>query len=193
MQATPGCTGRLTLSQVPGAPDRDRSKMKVFLLPLFGSLLCHTEAMAGIAEIPETNQVILADGDWKPSAEETRKALAAIQSFLEGPGFTNDLSKSQMKIILEHDKGYLDWMEKRIRKIREHAKEYRVQFLGKVSEGERVIWCNFFPLPRDGKKDEFEDWQEHWVSVKDGGFRYWNIKYDPGSGQCRRLCINAEP
>jgi len=170
-----------------------RSTMKVLLFALFGSVLCHSEAMAGIADIPKTNQVILAEGDWKPSAEETQKALAAIQSFLEGSNFTNDLSKSVFRKIVEHDKGYLDWMENRIRKIREHAKEYRVQFLGKVSDRKRVIWCNFFPLPRDGKKDEFEDWQQHQVLVKDGGFWYWTINYDPSRGQCSRLSINAEP
>ena len=98
-----------------------RSIMKVFLLAVLGSLLCHTEAAAGIADIPETNQVILAEGDWTPSAEETHKVLAAIQSFLEGSGYTNDLSKAHSKNIMEHDKGYLDWMENRIRKITELA------------------------------------------------------------------------
>src|SRR5689334_16319276 len=115
--------------------------MKVLLLVLFGSLLGHPEGMAGIADVPETNQMILADADWKPSTEETHKALAAIQSFLEGSNFTNDFSKDQMKRILENDKGYLAWMENRIRKIREHANEYRVQFFGKVIERRRVIWC----------------------------------------------------
>jgi hypothetical protein len=166
--------------------------MKVVLLALLASLLCHAEAMPGLADIPETNRVILGDGDWKPSTEETQKGLTAIQSFLEGSGFTNDLSKSQMKIILQHDKAYLDWMENRIRKVREHAREYRVQFLGKVSDGKRLIWCNFFPAPRDGKKDEFEDWRQHSVMVNDGGFWYWNINYDPATGHCWRLWINAE-
>jgi glucose-6-phosphate isomerase len=48
--------------------------------------------------LPETNQVILSSGSWKPSFEETKKALAAIQAFLENPSSTNDWTNTEINI-----------------------------------------------------------------------------------------------
>jgi hypothetical protein len=166
--------------------------MKTLILVIVGLLLYRTIVVAGIdTDIPKTNQVILAVGAWTPSAEETQKALTAIQSFLEGSGFTNALSKSQFRNIEEHDKGYFDWMKNRIKKIREHAKEYRVQFVGEVRNDKKVIWCNFIPSARTGENDEFQQWRQEVISVKDGGFSFWQIDYDPGNVECSKFWINA--
>ena len=123
------------LASLSRAGDARLSAMKVPLLALLTVLSCQTQAVAGIGDIPETNQVVLADGDWKPPAEETQKALAAIQAFLEGSGYTNDWSRDQLRRMQEHDPRYFDWLKSRIRTIQDQAKKYRVKFLGMVSGG----------------------------------------------------------
>lgn len=156
------------------AGHRGRSTMKPLLVLLFAVLIVDSRAVAGLAtDIAQTNQVILSAGSWKPSLEETQKALAAIQVFLDKPSSTNDWTKSEIK------------------KIREHTKKYRVQFMGVVREGRRVIWCNFFPAPRKDEKDHFQEWKQQEIMVDDGGFWFWQIDYDPSTGKCSKFTSNG--
>ncbi len=120
-------------------------------------------------DIPRTNRAVLSSGPWKPSADEAKKALAAIQSFLERPS-TNE------------------WERAEIPKILQHTREYRVQFVGVVRDGKRLIWCNFFPA-RDGG---FKNWQREEVRVLDGGFWFWQIEYDPETGKCLNFSSNGD-
>jgi len=54
--------------------------MKSILVLLFVLLILEARAVAGVdTDIPQTNQVILSSGRWKPSVKETQKALAAIR------------------------------------------------------------------------------------------------------------------
>jgi hypothetical protein len=147
----------------------------ILLLSLVSALLfAESRAVADQStDFAQANQVILSSGRWKPSFEETQKALAAIQAFLENPTSTND------------------WTKIEIKKIREHAKEYRVQFMGGVREGRRVIWCNFFPAPRKDEKDRFQEWKQLEILVDDGGFWFWQIDYDPSTGKCSNFTSNG--
>jgi len=148
--------------------------MKPLLVLLFAVLLLESRAVAGRdTYIAQTNQVILLSGHWKPSSEETQKALAAIQTFLNKASSTNL------------------WTKREIRKIREHAKGYRVQFKGIVREGRKVIWCNFSPVPRKDEKDDFQDWKQQEIEVSDGGFWHWRIDYDPSTGKCSNFSSNG--
>ena len=147
-----------------------RSTMKTILIFLFALLILESRGFAGLdTDIPQTNQVVLSSGRWKPSAEETQKALAAIQTFLEKPSSTNDSTKRE------------------IQKIQEHAKEYRVQFVGVVRDGKRMIWCNFFPAAETFGAD----WKREKVRVMDGGFWFWQIEYDPSAGKCLNFSSNG--
>ena len=160
-----------TLGLGGGRSACSRSTMKPLLVLLFAVLIVESRAVAGLTtDIAQANQVILSSGRWKPSFEETQKALAAILVFLDKPSSTNDWTKSEIK------------------KIREHAKEYRVQFMGVVREGRRVIWCNFFPASR---KDHFQEWKQQQIMVDDGGFWFWQIDYDPNTGKCSNFTSNG--
>lgn len=140
---------------------------------LFALLLIQGSALAGIdSDIPQTNRVILAEGKWMPSEQDTQKGLAAVQAFLEKPVSTNPYELGE------------------IGKILAHSKDYRVQFTGVLVDGKKVIRCNFFP--REGKIDheeDFKNWKQHEVEVFDGGFWFWHIYYDPSTGKC----INFRP
>jgi hypothetical protein len=144
--------------------------MKLILILLLALLILESRAVAGLdSDIPQTNRVVLSSGRWKPSAEEAQKALAAIQKFLEKPSSTND------------------WTKREIEKIQEHAKEYRVQFVGIVRDGKRLIWCNFFPAAGAFGAD----WKREEVRVMDGGFWFWQIEYDPNTGKCLNFSSNG--
>jgi hypothetical protein len=141
--------------------------MKATLALLFGFLVLERFAFAGVdTDIAETNRAILSSGRWKPSAEETQKALVAIQSFLQMPNTTNDWTKSE------------------ITQVREHAKEYRVQFVGDDREARKVISCHFLLAPRTGDLDLCPDWRRSLCDVDDGGCSFWHIDYDPSTAKC---------
>ncbi len=143
--------------------------MKRLLILLFALVAFAVRTMAGLeTDIAQTNRAILSAGRWTPSAQDVRKALVAIQAFLERPTSTNEWTKGEIKKILAH------------------SKEYRVQFIGVVRDGKRLIWCNFFPL-RDG----FEYWKREEVRVMDGGFWFWQIEYEPSTGKCLDFISNG--
>jgi hypothetical protein len=95
--------------------------------------------------------VVLKSGKWTPTPEQTQKALVSIQSFLNQQDITNNVRKSDIRKILANTKGY------------------RVQFVGKIHGGKKVIWCNFFPAPDSDGADEYPYWKRDEVSASDGG------------------------
>jgi hypothetical protein len=142
----------------------------IVTLVFFGLQLC---AIAGIAsDIPAANQVILKTGVWTPTPEQTQKALSSIQSFLKNPD-TNS-----------------DWKLGEIKKIVANAKEYRVQFVGVVRDGKRVIWCNFSPVDSKGGGSS-PDWKERVIRAFDGGFWFWRIDYDANTDTCSGFSSNG--
>jgi hypothetical protein len=73
------------------------------ILALFALAFMQVFALAGIeTDIPLTNRVVLKSGNWTPVPEEMQKALLSVQSFLDQPSKTDDYSKADMKMILEH-------------------------------------------------------------------------------------------
>jgi len=131
-----------------------------------------TTTIAGIdTSISETNQVIL-EGSWKPTMEQTKKALKAVQEFLINPDSITKRDKREIKNILAN------------------ISKYRVQFIGGVSDsGRKIIKCNFFPNSRD--KDDFPYWKKDKVEVIDGGFWFWQIEYRIDNGKCRKFSSNG--
>ncbi|MEI8064505.1 MAG: hypothetical protein WCH84_10640 [Verrucomicrobiota bacterium] len=146
--------------------------MKTAFAALLGLLLVQGMVFAGVdTNIPETNRVILASGDWKPSEEDTQRALNAIQTFLDKPTSTNA------------------WELGEIKKILAHTKDYRVQFKGVLFDGRKLVFCNFFPVDRG---EGFNYWKEHEVAVDDGGFAFWQIYFDPKTGECLKFMSNGD-
>ena len=140
------------------------------ILALFTIHLC---ALAGFeTDIRATNRVILKSESWTPTADQAQKALASIQSFLGKPATTNEYQLREIKKILAH------------------SRNYRVQFVGIIRDGRKVIWCNFFPVAGKGK-DEFQNWRKERIVVDDGGFFYWQIEYDPATDECSRFHPNG--
>jgi hypothetical protein len=157
-----------------GVAQHMSSSIKIVLATLAALSIFQAPAVGGLdADIPLSNRVILASGAWTPSATETQKALVAIQLFLERPTSGDRRSMGEIRQILGN------------------ATHYRVQFMGVVRRKRKVIWCNFFPAPRHGEKDEFEYWKRTVVRVSDGGYWYWQIVYDPATGKCQEFCANG--
>lgn len=137
------------------------------------SFLIHQSVLAGFeTDIPSTNRVILKSESWTPTADQTQKALVSVQSFLSKPATTNAYQLGEIKKILAN------------------GKNYRVQFVGMIRDGRKVIWCNFFPAANVGK-DEFQDWQKARIMVDDGGYYYWEIEYDPATDKCSSFSSNG--
>jgi hypothetical protein len=148
--------------------------MRAILGTLLALLAVEVAALAGLdADIPKANRAILTSGRWTPSADETQKALVATQAYLEKPD------------------SFYEYQKLEIKKILKHTKEYRVQFVGVERDGKKYIWCNFFPVPRKGQEDTFKDWKRQEVMMEDGGFRYWQIEYDPKTGKCHKFSSNG--
>jgi hypothetical protein len=148
--------------------------MKILLASVVFLMALQASALGGIeTDIPPANRVILTTGAWTPSAEETQKALIAIQSFLERPTSGDQRSRDEIKHIIEN------------------TKRYRVQFVGLIRQKRIVVWCNFFPTPRTGEKDEFENWKHAVIDVNDGWYWFWQIDYDMASGKCMHFWVNG--
>jgi hypothetical protein len=126
----------------------------------------------GLAGIPARNRAVLQSGDWTPTRMETQKALRSIQSFLENASPAHP-KKSDIAEILAN------------------SKRYRVQFIGVVRNGKKIIFCNFFRAPRRGEEDDDPEWKREKVVVEDGGFWYWRINYEPSEDKASDFACNG--
>jgi hypothetical protein len=70
--------------------------------------------------------------------------------------------------------------------IWEREPEYMRQYLGIVEDGREIIYANFFCRSDD------TDWRSEFVFVMDGGDCYFNVKYDPQSGEFFDFSVNGE-
>ena len=76
--------------------------------------------------------------------------------------------------------------------IRQHAGEYRVQFIGTFRNGHTVLLCNFFPAQLPGQKeDPFSYWKSRRVEASGGGFRFWRLEFDNAIGRCSNFSVNG--
>lgn len=70
--------------------------------------------------------------------------------------------------------------------IRERVPNYMRQYLGIVEEGEQIIYANFFCNSHE------IDWHNDYVFVLDGGDCYFQVKYNPATGEFFDLSVNGE-
>jgi hypothetical protein len=126
------------------------------------------------SDIPPARRVILHSGKWTPSQAEADAAFRCAQHFLAEPTVKEKYQLSQITLI------------------REHARQYRVQFVGHYRKRRKVILCNFFPVQfPEEKQDGFYYWRQQLVEVMDGGFWFWRIEYNPQSDSCSEFSSNG--
>ncbi|MDB6025095.1 MAG: hypothetical protein JWM68_1318 [Verrucomicrobiales bacterium] len=141
---------------------------------LLGLLLSQIAALAGLeADIPKRNQVILKSGAWTPSAAQTQETLVSVESFLQKEVAIDNVQRLKIRQILLH------------------SKEFRVQFVGVVRAGKKLVSCNFFPAAT-AERDDHPYWKREWVSVEDGGFWFWQISFDPETEKSSAFTVNGE-
>lgn len=76
--------------------------------------------------------------------------------------------------------------------IRQHARQYRVQFVGRYRKGKKVVLCNFFPIRFPEEKDDgFSYWKQQLVEVTDNGFWFWRIEYESQLDRCMGFTSNG--
>lgn len=124
-------------------------------------------------QIPTDNRVII-PAHWRPSGGYMEVALRCAAWFLEHPDVKDPNSLRQIALI------------------RQHAGEYRVQFIGTFRNGNTVLLCNFFPAARPGEKDPYPDWRTRRVDAQGGGFRFWRLEFDNAVGRCSNFSVNSD-
>src|SRR5579885_2340328 len=140
---------------------------------VFAFIALHYVCFAGLeADIPASHRVVL-PGDWTPATEMLPSCFVAIESFLKHPGSLDKCSKEDVK------------------RISKNIEKYRVQFVGVIRDGKRVLWCNFFPNEYGSRGDRFRYWKKEVVKVSDGGAWYWQIYYDPVTNKCFGFTANG--
>lgn len=130
-------------------------------------------ASAAPLQVPTNNRVII-PGHWRPSGGYMDVALRCAAWFLEHPNVTDANSLRQIALI------------------RQHAGEYRVQFIGTFRNGNTVLLCNFFPAARPGENDPYPYWRTRRVEAQGGGFRFWRLEFDNSVGRCSDFSVNSD-
>ena len=139
-------------------------------------VLAFASAQLTAAEVKQTiptEQRVILKGVWTPPAAEMDKALDAVDAFLKKPV------------------GATQWQIGEIRQIRANIAKYRVQLVGDVRNGKKVLFCNFIRSPDKGEVDSFAHWKRSLVQVSDGGFWYWSICIDTATGKCFEFNSNG--
>ena len=68
--------------------------------------------------------------------------------------------------------------------------QYKRQYVGIVVEGRRLIYANFIC---DGViKESFRDWKSRPIQVDDGGDCFFEVDYEPATGQFSELMVHGE-
>jgi hypothetical protein len=131
-------------------------------------------AYSALLQIPPDRRVVI-PGHWRPAGNYQDVALRCAAWFIEHPDVSHRYSLSQIALI------------------RQHAAEYRVQYIGTCREGHTVLLCNFFPAVLPGQKeDPFPYWKTKRVEAKGGGFRFWRLEFDNAVGRCTNFSVNSE-
>ena len=152
--------------------------MKTKILTALSCLILITMAEGVFADniISKNDQIILTTRnqesgpkvEWIPSEEQTSIALNAIHDFLRDKKYSGTQNE-QREIILNQ------------------ISNYRIQFIGILINGRKIIHCNFFP-----KQDRFEYAKDEYVFVFDGGTSYWRIDYDIENNMCLNFEVNGD-
>jgi len=138
-----------------------------------GAIQQQTEAVAleagRIYNIPVYDQASMR-GQWPdraPSADETRKALRAVELFLRKEGDVSGTAAEMISCILQN------------------KQFYRVQFIGVRDGAKRTMLCNFFLDDGDAAGElRFPNWKKEQIRCKAKNCDCWHIEYDLERDQC---------
>ncbi|MCC6456843.1 MAG: hypothetical protein IT328_17945 [Caldilineaceae bacterium] len=121
------------------------------------------------------------------SAEQSAEVLPWLMSQAEGAWTPTDADVAALEADLlpflhtaEHP-----WLRPEP-PIWERVPDYRRQYLGMIENGEQVIYANFFCDANIG------DWQQEFVLVNDGGDCFFQVKYNPATGEFYDFSVNGE-
>jgi hypothetical protein len=101
---------------------------------------------------------------WTPSAGDVAKLDAALPDFLANA-----------------DNPFLDADPP----MAERLPDYMRQYLGIVENGEKLIFANYFCTIND------MDWHKEYVFVLDGGDCFFQVKFNPATGEFSDLSVNG--
>lgn len=140
-----------------------------------------------------------------PSHSDIQKAEKCIEEYLKSlkipqfPTIDPALSKEETEKILNDFKNkqkqfprFLEYES--LEFIKKNLKTYRRQYVGYSLNGNKRIFCNFFPGIKNGEKDRFAVWRKEITGKGDidgGGASYWTIEYCMKGDKCINLKINA--
>lgn len=66
---------------------------------------------------------------------------------------------------------------------------YKRQYMGKIIDGRKVLYCNFLTLLDDQMRD---NWKKNYLVIHDGGAYFFNVMYDIQTKVVFDLMINGE-
>ena len=148
--------------------------MMKFCSVVFAASLVIAPAVRAAPLQVSTDRRVIIPAHWRPSGGYMDVALRCAAWFIEHPDVTNPNLLKQIGLI------------------RQHATEYRVQFIGTFREGHTVLLCNFFPAQLPGQKeDPFPYWKARRVEANGGGFRFWRLEFDNSIGRCTNFSVNG--
>lgn len=70
-----------------------------------------------------------------------------------------------------------------------NLKNYKRQYIGKIIDGRKVIYCNFLTLLDDHMRD---NWLKNYLVILDGGAYFFDVMYDVQTKVFFELMINGE-
>ncbi len=142
---------------------------------VFGVLVVIASSVRAAPLQVTADRRVIIPAHWRPSGSYMDVALRCAAWFIEHPDVTDPNLLKQIGLI------------------RQHAGEYRVQFIGTFREGHTVLLCNFFPAQLPGQReDPYLYWRNRRVEVNGGGFRFWRLEFDNSVGRCTHFSVNSE-
>ena len=121
------------------------------------------------------------------TAEQAAASLRAIGGNITDTWTPSNAAIAQFEAALPTflQSAHNDWLRPDP-PIWERVPEYKRQYLGIVEAGEEIIYANFFC------KSLNESWHEQLVTVMDGGDCYFQLKYNPATGEFFDFSVNGE-
>lgn len=112
---------------------------------------------------------------WTPSAEQVQKTLKAVRHYIDAVELFDTSREYQQ-----------------LQYIKEHFQNYTVQLVGYEFEGKKKIWCNFIHISFLDTEEERERWSKNVIMVMDGGQDFWQLEFEPATGEISNFYINGE-
>ncbi len=123
-----------------------------------------------------------AEREWQPTPDDVRALERNLRVELErvqaDPHSVDPYATAESRRA---------FVRREVGEILERLPSYRRQYIGVIdSTGRKTIFINAFPGPTwpEGATFDFSSWRDQFIAVSDGGFWYWQARYDV---EARRL------